>query len=96
MACQRETCLVAGADRPVNADGTTASSREVEEHKAIQHREFAPVQQRNAATRSMGLKIGHRRHAGRDERDRPREKAEDKQHAANQFDQPGSPAHGER
>ncbi len=64
---------VFGIPQSIDTPCTTACCRDVEEHEAIERREFAVIEQRKEAVRGVDIKVGDRGHAGENECDGPRE-----------------------
>src|SRR5713226_3067143 len=78
-------------DNPVKAPHTAAGDGEIEENKAVDHRQLALIQQREKAARCMGHEVGDGHLAGEDEGYRPDEQAENEQNAADDLERAGKP-----
>src|SRR5579863_3810816 len=75
----------------IQAERPGAGEYEIEEHEAIQDREFAVVQIRVETVRRVREKTADDHFAGHDQRNRPGEQAERQQNPAAEFDQRGKP-----
>src|SRR5215510_12787772 len=75
----------------VQAERAATGSCKVEEDEAIERCELAPVQDWKEALMGVRVEVGHRGHAGDDERGWPGEQTYHDEHAANQLDEAAAP-----
>src|SRR5690606_15801552 len=88
----RGCSVLVGAPEPVERPGAAAGGEEVEEDERVERSQFAAVEDREEAARSVGVEVGNRRHAGQDEGHRPREQAENDEYAPDELEQTGHAA----